>query len=104
MAANSTEAHTLLDNVAKAGDLSLPTAALARAAEAMRGTVDKQVAASEEVTNLVRGLERQYDDMTAGRGGGLLTDGARLPTADELGAEFEQYLSGWTDTGEGPTE
>jgi hypothetical protein len=64
--------------------------------------VDKQVTESEEVSSLVRGLERQYDDLAAGRGGGLLSDGARLPTADELAAEFEQ--SGRTDTNEGPTE
>jgi hypothetical protein len=94
-------AHTLLSCLAQAGELSLPTEALVHAAEVMRGNVDKQVAESEEVANLVRGLERQYDDMTAGRGG-LLTDGARLPTADELGAEFEQYLSGRTDTDEDP--
>jgi predicted ATP-grasp superfamily ATP-dependent carboligase len=97
-------ARMLLNCVARAGELSLPTEALANAAEVTRGQVDKQVAGSEEVASLVRGLERQYDDMTAGRGGGLLTDGARLPTADELGAEFEQYLSGWTDTDEDPSE
>ena len=97
-------AHTLLNCVARAGDLSLPTEALSHAAEAIRADVDKQVAGSEEVSSLVRGLERQYDDMAAGRGAGLLTDGARLPTADELGAEFEQYLSGRTDTDESPPE
>ncbi|MCU1657688.1 MAG: hypothetical protein JWO57_2344 [Pseudonocardiales bacterium] len=97
-------AHTLLECVARAGELSLPTEALARAAEVARANVDKQVAASEEIASLVHGLEQQYDDMTAGRGGGLLTDGARMPTADELGAEFEQYLSGWTDTDGGPSE
>jgi len=91
-------AHTLLNCLARSGELSLPTEALLRAAEVVRRDVDKQVAGSEEVASLVRGLEMQYDDMTAGRGSGLLTDGARLPTADELGAEFEQYLSGWTDT------
>jgi hypothetical protein len=41
--------------------------------------------------------------MTAGRGGGLLADGGRLPTADELGAAFEQYLSARTDTDEDPS-
>jgi len=90
-------AHSLLECVARAGELSLPTEALVHAAEVVRGQVDKQVAGSEEVSNLVRGLEQQYDDMPAGRGGALLADGARLPTADELGAEFEQYLSGWTN-------
>ena len=97
-------AHTLLNCVARTGELSLPTEALVHAAEVVRGNVDKQVAGSEEVANLVRGLERQYDDMTAGRGSGLLTDGGRLPTADELGAEFEQYLSGRTDTEEDPPQ
>ena len=97
-------AHTLLDCVARAGELSLPTEALVHAAELIRADVDKQVAGSEEVSSVVRGLERQYDDLAAGAGGGLLVDGARLPTADELGAEFERYLSGWTDTDEGPSE
>ncbi len=90
-------ANTLLGCVSRAGELSLPTEALARAAEMARGTVDRQVAASDEVVTLVQRLERQYDEMTAGHGGGLLGDGARLPTADELGAEFEHYLSGWTE-------
>jgi hypothetical protein len=90
-------AHTLLNCVARAGELTLPTDALVRAAEVARADVEKQVAGSEEVATVVRGLEQQYDDVTAGRGGGLLTGGARLPTADELGAEFEQYLSGRSD-------
>jgi len=86
-------AHTLLNSVASAGDLSLPTDALARAAEVVRGDVDKQVADTDQVTTLVQRLEQQYDDITSTRGGSLLTDGGRLPTADELGAEFEKYLS-----------
>ena len=86
-------AHTLLDCTARAGDLSLPIDALARAAEVMREDIDKQVPESEQVASHVRGLEQQYDDVTAGRGSRLLADGARLPTADELAAEFERYLS-----------
>lgn len=86
-------AYTLLDRVARAGDLSLPTDALAHAAASLREDIDKQVAESEQVTALVRGLEQQYDDMTAGRDNRLLADGAHLPTADELAAEFERYLS-----------
>lgn len=86
-------AYTLLNYVARAGALSLPTEALASAAGVMRQDVDKQVAANEQVAALVRGLEQQYDDLAAGRGTPLLADGARLPTADELAAEFERYLS-----------
>jgi predicted ATP-grasp superfamily ATP-dependent carboligase len=96
-------AHTLLDCVARAGELSLPTEALMHAAEVVRRDVDKQVAGSEEIANVVRGLERQYDDMTAGSGG-LLTSSGRLPTADELGAEFERYLSDRTEPDEDESE
>jgi hypothetical protein len=86
-------AYKLLDCVARAGDLSLPTEALAHAATSLREDIDKQVADSEQVASLVRGLEQQYDDLTTGRDSRLLADGARLPTADELAAEFERYLS-----------
>lgn len=89
-------ARTLLNSVAGAGELSLPTDALARAAEVVRGDVDRQVSDREEVTTLVHRLEQQYDDVTSTRGG-LLTEGGRLPTADELGAEFENYLSSRPD-------
>ncbi len=97
-------AHTLLDCVARAGELALPTEALARAAEVVRNDVDQQVAGSDEVAAVVRTLERHYDDLTAGQGGGLLADGARLPTADEIGAEFERYLSGRADTDDEASE
>jgi hypothetical protein len=97
-------AHTLLNSLARATDLSLPAEALVRAAEAVRGDVNKQVAQSDEVASLVQGLERQYDELTTRQGGGLLTDGARLPTADELGAEFERYLSGRSDTDDDASE
>jgi predicted ATP-grasp superfamily ATP-dependent carboligase len=85
-------ARTLLNSLSGAGELSLPTEALARAAEVVRVDVDRQVADADEVTTLVQRLEQQYDDLSTTRGGSLLAEGARLPTADELGAEFERYL------------
>jgi predicted ATP-grasp superfamily ATP-dependent carboligase len=85
-------AHTLLNSVATAGELSLPTDALTPAADVVRGDVERQIADNVEVSTLVHRLEQQYDDLTSTRGGGLLPDGGRLPTADELGAEFEKYL------------
>jgi predicted ATP-grasp superfamily ATP-dependent carboligase len=89
-------AHTLLNSLSSAGELSLPTEALTRAAEVVRTDVDRQIANTEEATALVHQLEEQYDNLTSTRGG-LLTDGTRLPTADELGAEFEKYLSNRPD-------
>jgi predicted ATP-grasp superfamily ATP-dependent carboligase len=85
-------ARTLLTSVAGAAELSLPTDALARAAEVVREDIDRQIADTDEASNLVRHLEQQYDDSGTARGGSLLADGDRLPTADELGAEFEKYL------------
>ena len=90
-------AHTLLTAVSNASGLSLPVDALARAAEVVRGDVDRQVANTDDATALVRQLEQQYDELATTRGGGLLTDGAELPTADEIGAEFEKYLSNRPD-------
>ncbi len=67
--------------------------AAARASE----EIDQQVEASEEVKEVVDTLERQYDDFVESRQGIVPLDG-RLPTAEELGAEFEKYLA---DRGKG---
>jgi predicted ATP-grasp superfamily ATP-dependent carboligase len=85
-------ALTLIDCVAQGAGLVLPTEVLAEAAVANRIDVDAKVAASEQVATVVRALEAQYDEILAGRSRGLVAEGARLPTADEIGAEFEQYL------------
>ena len=101
-------AHTLLTCLARAGGLTLPTEALAHAADVVRANVDQQVAESEELATVVHTLEQQFDQVAEGRssglGNGLLADGARLPTADELGAEFERYLSSAPDPDDDPPE
>jgi hypothetical protein len=93
-------AATLLGCVARAGSLELPTEALETAAATTRIDLDAQVAASDQIASVVRALEVQYDEIVAGRGRGLVADGSRLPTADEIGAEFERYLSQQPDPGE----
>lgn len=95
-------AVTLLDCVGRAGGLRLPTDGLLEAAAATRAEIDQQVAASEQVRAVVTALEQQYDELVAGRATSLVADGARLPTADEIGAEFESYLSQQNDNGDGP--
>lgn len=96
-------AAKLLECVARAGELQLPTDALTEAATGVRGAVDNQIAAADEITALVRTLELQYDAIVAGRGNSLVADGTRLPTADEIGAEFEQYLAQQPRPGDNPT-
>ena len=57
--------------------------------------------ASEEITELVQALERQYDAFVEAAGReGLLAEDANMPTAEELGAQFERFLAeqGRTDS------
>jgi predicted ATP-grasp superfamily ATP-dependent carboligase len=93
----------LLECIARAAQLQLPGDALTEAATSVRSAIDDQVAATEEVAALVRTLEVQYDAIVAGRGHSLLADGTRLPSADEIGAEFEQYLARQPRPGDEPT-
>jgi hypothetical protein len=59
-----------------------------------------QVADSEEVRAVVSGLEQQYDAFHRGDSGhgnllgDPMPDARDLPTGDELGAQFEQFLAG----------
>lgn len=89
-------AAQLVREVAKAGSLDLPVDALDEAAAITRTALDEQVAGAPEVAEVVRQLEEQYDAFVSGRGRSLLTSDIQesdLPTADELGAELERFLS-----------
>ncbi|KQX68615.1 PAC2 family protein [Angustibacter sp. Root456] len=88
-------AAALLDRLADEAALSVPRAALLSAAEQTRETIAAQVAASEEVGQVVAALEEQYDAyMGARERRSLLAAEETLPSADELAAEVEQFLRG----------
>ena len=72
-----------------------PDEALRDAARRTDEEIERQVESSEEITELVQALERQYDEfMEASADGGLLADQAgNMPTAEELGAQFERFLA-----------
>lgn len=95
-------ARVLLDHVGLATGLYLPTEELSRAAERAEAQIAEQMAESEEITQVVQALERQYDAVAAGRGerpaGGL---GGELPSADELAAEVERFLADQDGDGQG---
>lgn len=59
------------------------------------GEITQQVQESEEVGELVVGLERQFDAFHAQRDGGenLLASDEPLPSGEEIGAQFEQFLA-----------
>ena len=88
-------AEELLTRLSRSTGLLLPTDELRSAAELVRAEIDKQVAAADDATALVRMLEQQYDAYSRGREGNslLAAETAALPTADELGAELERFLA-----------
>lgn len=68
------------------------------AADEHRERLDEAAASSEEILGHVRQLEVAYDEELAGR-----PMGGDIPTADEIGAEFERFLRRQTgDDPEGP--
>jgi len=83
-----------LENVQRATGLDLRVAALTAGARAATEEIERQVEASPEVSAVVRALEEQYDTFTASVGSmNLLAEAAGIPTADELGDEFERFLA-----------
>jgi hypothetical protein len=87
----------LLRAVADVAGLSLPLAALEVTAREALDTVAGLVAQSDELAELVRGLEEQYDAFVATRAtegaGNSLAGAGPLPSGDELGAELERFLA-----------
>ena len=101
-------AVTLLDKISAVTGLDLPSDALRRAAETTNSEINRQVAESAEVAELVTALERQYDALaesgTAPDAEDSLLDGGEMPTADEIAAQFEQFLAEQQGRGDNPPE
>ena len=86
----------LLENVERAGRLTIELSALALEAEAREVEIARYLAANEEVNDVVEALERQYDafERAESPGESLLADDEPLPTGEEIGRQFEQFLAG----------
>jgi hypothetical protein len=99
-------ASAMLRQVGAVTGLQWDTSALDAAAEARQAEIGEQVAESEEVRAVVAGLEQQYDAFHSagqnllGQEDGSMPDPSELPTGDELGAQFEQFLAGLDQTDE----
>jgi PAC2 family len=92
-AAYPTAALTLIDALTEVTELDLPALELREAADRTNELIDRQVAESAEVAELVSGLETQYDAAVTRDGENLLAEGEEMPTADELAAQFERFLA-----------
>ncbi|HEY3907894.1 MAG TPA: PAC2 family protein [Streptosporangiaceae bacterium] len=88
-----TAAVALLSAVEQATGLRLPADTLREAADITDAEIARQVAGSEEVTEVVKSLEEQYDAFNADRENLLADQAENMPTADELGAQFERFLA-----------
>jgi hypothetical protein len=99
-------AVTAINAITGATALNLSIDDLVAAAGLNRAEIAQELAGSEEVAQVVAALERQYDTFVEGlqKPSLLATDVSELPSADEIGAEFEQFLRDVTeDDGGGPT-
>jgi hypothetical protein len=92
-AAYPTAALSLIDALTEATGLDLPALELLEAADRTNALIDRQVAESTEVAELVQGLEVQYDAALEHEGENLLAEGEEMPTAEELAAQFERFLA-----------
>ena len=100
-AAYPAAAVTLLEAVQRSTGLVLPGDTLREAARRTDLEIARQVEGSAEVTEVVEALEQQYDQFAAGRN--LLgEDPESMPTAEELGAEFERFLAEQQGRGDSP--
>jgi len=99
-------ASAMLRQVGAVTGLQWDTAALDAAGLERQAEIAAQVADSEEVRAVVSGLEQQYDAFhSAGQNllhseDGELPESGDLPTGEELGAQFEQFLAGLDQTEE----
>lgn len=82
----------LLRRVSRATDLTLDTLGLEEASAKVLEEIDRQITDSAEVAAVVEALETQYDAFVQAQGRSLLDPG-EMPSADELGAQFEAFLA-----------
>jgi hypothetical protein len=85
---------SLLEQLEVVSGLSFDLAPLEQRAEASLREVAVQVADNAEVAQVVAGLEQQFDAFRRAEGESLpLAEERDLPTAEELGEEFERFLA-----------
>jgi hypothetical protein len=100
-------AEALIGSLSRATGLELPVGSLPEASGEAHESIAALVAQSEELVELVRTLETQYDAVVATRAealdaGGTVA-GQQLPTAEEIGAELERFLAEQGRKGDDPS-
>jgi PAC2 family len=89
-------AAVLLEQVEIAGRLTIDLSGLRAEAEDKGAEITGYLTANEEVAEVVAALERQYDafERAEEEGSSLLAPDEPMPTGEEIGRQFEQFLAG----------
>ena len=86
---------SLLEHVERAGMVAVDLSELRGAARAREEEVSTYLSTNTEVAEVVQALEHQYDAFArAAEGDSLLADDEPIPTGEEIGRQFEQFLAG----------
>ena len=95
--------HDLLRAFADLTDRELPIRSLEKDMSRVREQLAEQVNESQEISAVVSALERQYDieieRLKKRQENSLIAPGQEIPTGEELGAEFEQFLARMEEAG-----
>lgn len=86
----------LLEGVEESSGLSFDLDALKVAAEERDAEITAYLEENPEVGEVVAGLEQQYDAFARSEAAGnsLLAEDGEIPSGDELGEQFQQFLAG----------
>ena len=85
-------AAALIEGLEDVTGLQWDHAALKEAGDARQVEIATQIADSDDVREVVTGLEQQYDAFHS-QSANLLAEDEPLPSGEELGAQFEQFLA-----------
>ncbi|AZA11585.1 PAC2 family protein [Corynebacterium gerontici] len=99
---------SLLETIASSTGLRFPLGSLEQDARKVAAQVEEQVAGSREIEAVVSQLEQQYDEelerYREANPQAVLPGEGRIPSSEELGAEFEQFLAHLDDRSLDPGE
>jgi predicted ATP-grasp superfamily ATP-dependent carboligase len=87
---------TLLEHIERAAGIAVDLTSLRDAARERDEEIATYLAANSEVLEVVQALEQQYDAFARAEqeGSSLLAENEPIPTGEEIGRQFEQFLAG----------
>jgi PAC2 family len=95
-------AVVLLEQLEIGGRLTIDLTEVRAAAEITETEIANYLESHDDVGNVVHGLEQQYDAFreAESQGSSLLAADEPMPTGDEIGRQFEQFLAGLDEDGQ----